>query len=72
MVCDTFQDGAMFRVGKPDHAQALTLPGVITMAMGGSQIAGFVQLSGEDVADERRRAPLLTLALAFVKSLPPK
>ena len=35
-------------------------------------MAGFVELPTEDCADDSRRAALSAMALAFVKTLPPK
>ena len=72
MVTGTFKDAALYRVGKPNHATALALPGVTAMLMRDKVMAGFVTLAAADCADDARRAALTALALTFVRSLPAK
>ena len=72
MTCGIHKGGAMFRVGKPNEAAALALPGVARMTMTGRPMPGMVDCSDETCADDERRARLMALALGFVRGLPPK
>ena len=72
MVSGTMKASALFRVGKPNDAAALAIPGTYAMVQRGQPMAGFVELPTEACADDQRRAALSALALAFVKTLPPK
>ena len=70
MLCGVMKRGAMFRVGAPNHALALAIEGVHPMEFTRRPMAGFVECSDEACADDLRRGQLLTLARAFVLSLP--
>ena len=72
MVCGTMKTSALFRVGKPNDAEALAIPGTYPMIQRGKPMAGFVELPTADCADANRRKALSALSLAFTKSLPPK
>ena len=72
MICGLHKGGTMYRVGKESYAEALTLPGVQPMLMGDRPMAAMVTLSLEDSADDTLRTPVLALALATVRALPPK
>ncbi len=72
MVGGIHKGGAMFRVGKPNEAAALAIPGATPMTFTGRAMAGMVDFSDEATADDARRGQVLALALAFVKGLPPK
>ena len=72
MICGLHKGGTMYRVGKERYAEALALPGVRQMMMGDRPMAAMVELSPEDSAEATRRAPILALALATVRALPPK
>ncbi|MDP3194612.1 TfoX/Sxy family protein [Tabrizicola sp.] len=72
MICGLHKGGTMYRVGKDSYSAALALPGVRPMLMGQRLMAAMVQLSPDDSADDARRAPVLALALATVRALPPK
>jgi TfoX/Sxy family transcriptional regulator of competence genes len=72
MICGLHKGGTMYRVGKESYAAALALPGVEPMQMGGRTMAAMVTLSLEDSAEDAKRLPVLALALATVKALPPK
>lgn len=72
MVTGTMKTSALFRVGKPNDAAALAIPGTYSMVQRGQAMAGFVELPTEDCADDARRTTLSRMALAFAKSLPPK
>jgi hypothetical protein len=72
MICGVHKRGTMFRVGKPNDATALALPGVQPMIFTGKIMAGFVETSDEATADDAIRGQLIGLALSFVKTLPAK
>lgn len=72
MVCGIHKGGAMFRVGKPNEAAALAVPGAAPMLFTGKPMSGMVGCSDEACADDARRGTLMALALGFVKTLPPK
>lgn len=72
MVCGLHKGGTMFRVGKPNEAAAPAIEGAHTLMFTGRPMTGMVGLSDEAAADDRRRAALMTLALGYVKTLPPK
>jgi TfoX N-terminal domain len=72
MVCGIHKGGAMFRVGKPNEAAALTVAGASSMQMSGRPMPGMIGCTDDASADDRRRGKLMSLALGFVKSLPPK
>lgn len=72
MICGVHPGGTMYRVGKESYAKALKLPGVRAMLMGDRPMAAMVELSLQDSTDDARRAPVLALALATVRALPPK
>ncbi|QKV20188.1 TfoX/Sxy family protein [Oricola thermophila] len=60
----------LFRVGKAQQEAALALPGTVPMVNGGRRMGGFVH-AGEAVDDATMRE-LVSMALAFVTTLPPK
>lgn len=72
MVSGTMKTSALFRVGKPNDAEALAIPGAYPMIQRGKPMAGFVELATEDCGDDARRGRLSAMALAFARSLPPK
>ena len=72
MLCGVHSGGAMVRVGKENMGHALALPGVTPLAFTGRAMGGLVDLTDEALADDARRATLLSLARSFLRSLPPK
>ena len=64
--------GAIFRVGKAQMAEACALPEVDPMMMGGRAMSGFVGVTSDGLADDETRRALARMAVAFVRSLPPK
>jgi hypothetical protein len=72
MLCGIHKGGAMFRVGRPNEAEALAIPGVGPMMFTGKPMTGMVDCSDEACADDARRGRLMALSLGFVQSLPPK
>jgi hypothetical protein len=72
MLIGTLKDGLIVRVGKEAHAAALKRPGAKTFDMTGRPMEGFVSVTGKAVADDAVLQGWIDLALAFVKTLPPK
>jgi hypothetical protein len=72
LLCACRQDGLLARLGKGNAAWALAVPGVGEMQMGARKMDGWVRADPDATADDSVRARLLTEALAFVRTLPPK
>jgi hypothetical protein len=72
MLCGTYRDAGMYRVGKANEAAALALPHVRRMEMTGRPMPGIVEVDREAVTGQALRGRLLDLALGFVRALPPK
>ena len=71
MVAGTSKRGLMVRVGKERHADALKLPGAKPMEMTGRPMEGYIFVDPPP-SDDRSLQDWLALAVAFVKTLPPK
>lgn len=72
MVAGVHSGGGMFRIAKADRGAALAVPGAAPIMMGAREMAGMVGLAPGAMADDARRGALLALALAHVRTLPPK
>ena len=72
MVCGLHSGGAMYRVGKPNEAAALALPGTGPMMFTGRRMGGMVEADDTAMGDDATRRRLTDLALGFVATLPPK
>ncbi|WP_353472554.1 TfoX/Sxy family protein [Salipiger sp. H15] len=72
MICGVRAEGGLYRVGKEAQDEATALDGVGPAIMGGRRMGGYVEATPEAMADDVTRARLTALALAFVRSLPPK
>ena len=72
MLCGVHKDGALYRVGKERHAQALALEGVGLMTMTGRSMGGLVDVEQDAMGEDALRAQLLEMSLQFTASLPPK
>ncbi len=72
MLCGVHKDGAIYRVGKPRHSDALALEHVKPMTMTGRSMGGFVDVRSEAMDDDILRKQLLEMALEFTTSLPAK
>jgi TfoX/Sxy family transcriptional regulator of competence genes len=72
MVAGAYRDRGMVRVGKANAAAALAHPHTRPMAMTGRPMPGLVEVDREAILDPALRDRLLALALAFVRTLPPK
>jgi len=71
MVAGTSKRGLLVRVGKDQQANALTRPGAKCMEMTGRPMEGYVFVDPPPSDDQSLR-DWLDLAVAFVKTLPPK
>ena len=71
MVAGTWKRGLLVRVGKDQHSHALARPGAKPMEMAGRPMKGYVFVDPAP-RDERELRDWLELAVAFVKTLPPK
>jgi hypothetical protein len=72
MLCGTYRDGGMYRVGRANEAAALALPHVRPMTMTGRRMPGLVDVDAEGFTDDALRDRLIGLALDFVGGLPAK
>lgn len=72
MLCGVHKDGALYRVGKDRHADALARDGVRPMTMTGRSMGGLVDVDPDAMSDDALRAQLLNMALEFTASLPAK
>ena len=71
MVAGTFRDALLVRVGKDRNAQALTRPGARPMEMRGRPLAGYIMVDQSSLDDPALKE-WVGLALAYVRTLPPK
>ena len=71
MVAGTSKRGMLLRVGKEQHAAALTRSNARPMEMTGRPMEGYVFVDPPP-ADERGLRDWLDLAVGFVRTLPPK
>ncbi|MFT4151066.1 MAG: TfoX/Sxy family protein [Paracoccaceae bacterium] len=72
MVAGLHKGGSFFRVGPEAMATALALPGTHPAIMGQRAMRGYVETPGAAADDDALRDRLMAMALAFVKTLPPK
>jgi TfoX/Sxy family transcriptional regulator of competence genes len=71
MIAVSSRRGLLVRVGKDAYDDALARPGARSMEMGGRVMAGYVFVDPAGLSDATLR-DWLQLALAFVRTLPPK
>jgi TfoX/Sxy family transcriptional regulator of competence genes len=72
MLCGTFRDGGMYRVGKANQDAALALPHTRPMALTRRPMPGLVEVEAAAITDPELRGRLLGLARDFVEALPAK
>lgn len=72
MVCGLHEKGGMARVGKAAEADALTIPGVAPLTFTGRKMGGMVDVADDTFADDALRDQIVSMALAYATSLPPK
>jgi TfoX/Sxy family transcriptional regulator of competence genes len=71
MLAGTSKHGLLLRVGKAQYPQALKRPGAKPVEMTGRPMEGYVFVDPPP-QDERLLRDWIELAVAFVKTLPPK
>ncbi|HWZ60085.1 MAG TPA: TfoX/Sxy family protein [Gemmatimonadaceae bacterium] len=71
LVAGASKRGLLVRVGKDSQRKALTRPGARPMVMRGRTMADYIYVDPPALSDRSVRA-WLTLALGFVRTLPPK
>jgi len=72
MICGVHQGGGMARVGKAAEADALKINGITPLSFTGRKMGGMVDVSEDVLADDARRKQIVTMSLAYARSLPPK
>ncbi len=70
MVCGIHKDGAMFRVGKDQEAEAIE--GAGDMMFKGRKMGGLIDVTNDAFVDDDRRALWMGMALRHAQSLPTK
>ena len=72
LVCGAREDGMLARLGKGSDGWALATPGITSLVMRGRAMDGWVRASADAFGDDAVRHRLLSSALTFVRTLPPK
>lgn len=72
MLCGVHSGGAMYRVGKANESEALSIDGAGPMQFTGRPMGGLIDVADHAMAEDDRRQIWLKLATEFVGSLPPK
>jgi len=72
LLCGARADGVLVRLGKGNEHWALAVDGIAPMRSAGRVMAGWVWVAPETFGDDALARRLMTEALNFVRSLPPK
>ncbi len=72
LLCGARADGVLVRLGKGNERWALDVDGIAPMRSAGRVMAGWVWVAPETFGDDALARRLMTGALDFVRSLPPK
>jgi hypothetical protein len=72
MLVGTSKRGLLVRVGKQAHGAAITRPHARSMEMRGREMQGYIIVDPAGTASDEALNGWLTLALAFVGTLPSK
>jgi hypothetical protein len=72
MLAGTSKRGLLVRVGKEGHSAAIARPHARPMEMGGRAMEGYIFVAEEGTATAGDLNKWLSLARAFVETLPPK
>lgn len=72
MICGVHKGGAMFRVGKPAEAEALSIEGIEPLSFTGRPMGGMVESEDELLDDPERLSRIIEMSLAHAASLPAK
>ena len=72
LLCAARDDGMLVRLGKGQDAWALRIDGVMPMRVGDRPMTGWVRCGPNVYDDATLRKRLISQAITFVGSLPPK
>jgi TfoX/Sxy family transcriptional regulator of competence genes len=72
MLVGVVKDSLMARIGEAAEAKALTKPGARPMDFTGKPMKGYVFVDSSGLAEDRDLEDWISLAKAFVETLPPK
>ena len=72
MVCGVHKDGGMARVGKLAEPDALLIEGIAPLSFTGRKMGGMVDVSEDVLGDDISLERIVSMALDYAKSLPPK
>ncbi|RFB75667.1 TfoX/Sxy family protein [Methylovirgula sp. 4M-Z18] len=72
LLCGARDDGVLIRLGKGNDQWALAIDRIVPMISRGRAMSGWVRVAPETFADEALARRLISAALAFVRTLPPK
>lgn len=72
MVCGVHKDGGMARVCKQAEPDALLIEGIAPLSFTGRKMGGMVDVSEDVLSDNIRLEKIVSMALDYAKSLPPK
>jgi TfoX/Sxy family transcriptional regulator of competence genes len=72
MLAGTLKGELLVRVGKHNHAAAVKRPHARAMEMGGRRMEGYVSVAPAGIKTDKALDDWLKLAIAFVRTLPPK
>ena len=72
MVCGVHKDGGMARVDKQAEPDALLIEGIAPLSFTGRKMGGMVDVSEDVLSDNIRLEKIVSMALDYAKSLPPK
>ena len=71
-LCGARDDGMLIRLGRDKEGWALKLPDIVPMISRGRRMHGWVRAGPDAFGDDVLRRKLISSALTFVRSLPPK
>ena len=72
LLCGAREDGMLIRLGRDKEGWALKVPGIVPMISRGRRMHGWVRAGPGVFGDDVLRRKLISSALTFVRSLPPK
>jgi len=72
MVAGASKSGLLVRVGKDNHAACVARPHAHVMEMRGRRMEGYIFVAPEGVKTDAALRDWLGIAVAYVKTLPPK
>lgn len=72
MICGVHGSGGMARVGKAAEDEACKIEGVSPLSFTGRKMGGMVDVAEDTLSDDELRNQIVTMALEYARSLPPK